>query len=66
MKYKILSNGEEINRIVADESFCKTYCDQNEYTYEPILDEDPVITTASVEPTTEEILNALLGVTSNE
>lgn len=35
MRYKIFENGEEINIIIADEEFCKTYCEENGYTYEP-------------------------------
>lgn len=34
MAYKIFENGKEINRIVADEAFCKSYCEKNGYTYE--------------------------------
>lgn len=32
--YKIFKGGTEINRIVADESFCKSYCEKRGYTYE--------------------------------
>lgn len=34
MRYKILKDGEVINTIIADEDFCKTYCNVNGYTYE--------------------------------
>lgn len=33
-RFKIFSNGELINIIIADEEFCKNYCDENSYTYE--------------------------------
>lgn len=61
MKYNIYSNGEKINTIVADEEFCKKYCERNSYTYE--LVEEPSPTPTEPEPTTDDILNALLGVT---
>lgn len=32
--YKIFQDGEEINRIVADEAFAQAYCSENGYTYE--------------------------------
>lgn len=34
MRYKIFENGEQINTIIADEAFCKSYCDKHGYTYE--------------------------------
>lgn len=40
MKYNIYSNGEKINTIIADESFCKKYCGENSYTYE-LIEETP-------------------------
>lgn len=64
MKFKIFSDGTEINRIVSDEDFCKKYCEKNGYTYEEIPEApEPVV---EPEPTTEEILDALLGVNTNE
>ena len=60
MKYNIYSNGEKINTIVADESFCKRYCEKNGYTYE-IVEE---ATVAPVEP--EDMLNAVVGGMSYE
>ena len=59
MNYKIYKDGEHINTIVADEEFVKVYCETNGYTYEFEVQEEP-------EPTTDDILNALLGVTTNE
>lgn len=61
MRYKILKDGEVINIIVADEDFCKAYCAENGYTYEaePMQEPEPK---PEHEPTTEEILNAMLGV----
>lgn len=36
MAYKILKDGERINTIIADEAFCKAYCEENGYTYEAV------------------------------
>ena len=45
MRYKILKNGVEINRIVADESFVSDYCSKSGYTYEeaplPVPEPEP-------------------------
>lgn len=45
MTYAIFENGEQINTIVADAEFVQTYCAENGYTYEkvvqPALDEQP-------------------------
>ena len=43
MKYNIYFNGEKINTIIADEGFCKKYCEKNAYTYE--LVEEPSVET---------------------
>lgn len=59
MRYKILKEGEEINTIVSDEAFVTTFCEQNGYTFEEVVVEPE---TVEVEPTTAEILNAMLGV----
>lgn len=40
MIFKILENGQEINRITASLEFCQEYCDANGYTYE----QEPEIT----------------------
>ena len=67
MRYKIFSNSELINTIVADEEFCKSYCERNSYTYELIEEpEVPPIEPESEEPTAEEMLNAIVGGMSNE
>lgn len=34
MIFKILENGQEINRIVSSPEFCEEYCTANGYTYE--------------------------------
>jgi len=34
MRYKIIKDGETVNTIVADESFVKSYCSKNGFTYE--------------------------------
>ena len=57
MRYKILKDGEVINTIVADENFCKTYCETNGYTYkaDPLPEPEP----EPEPPTTEERLEKL-------
>lgn len=47
--YIIYQNGEEINTIVADEDFCRAYCEENGYTYE--LRPEPEPSTEPEEPT---------------
>lgn len=58
--YKIFKNGEEINRIVADEAFASAYCDENGYTY--TIEPD---TTPAPDPeetyTSDDLFAALLG-----
>ena len=61
MIYKIFENGDEINRIIADSEFVENYCAENGYTYE--VEPEPDIET---EPTAEEILYAMLGVSRYE
>lgn len=39
MNVKIFENGVQINHIVADEDFARTYCSRHGYTYE--LEADP-------------------------
>lgn len=58
MKYDIYKDGEFVNAIEASEEFVSGYCEKNGYTYEEVA--EPVV---EVEPTTKEVLNALLGVT---
>lgn len=41
MAYRILENGKVINTIIADETFCKDYCEKNGYTYEKQPDPAP-------------------------
>lgn len=38
MRYIIKKNGEYVNRIESQESFCKEYCEEHGYTYE----EEPI------------------------
>ena len=54
MDYKIIQNGEVINIIVADEAFCKAYCEKHGYTYALMLEPEPEI----AEPTELEQLRA--------
>lgn len=59
--------GEIVNSIVADEEFVNSYCEENSYTYEPGPEEcETPESEPSYEPTMEEIMNALLGVTADE
>lgn len=67
MRFKIFSEGIEINRIVSDEDFCKKYCEENEYTYEKIPEPEPEQSQETEpEPTIEEMLDVILGVNTNE
>ena len=59
MTYEIYSGEDLVNTIVADEDFVKTYCDANGYTYSERA-ETPA---PDPEPTTDDLLNILLGVT---
>ena len=58
----IYKNGEEINRIVADENFAKTYCEENGYTYEMSTEPDPPFP-PEPDPTysAEDLLKVLIG-----
>ena len=38
MRFNIYKNGKRINTIVADESFCKDYCNKNNYSYTIVED----------------------------
>ena len=60
MRYKILKDGETVNTIIADEEFCKAYCEKHGYTYEEDAQPDPEPVTP--EPSDTDVLNALLGV----
>lgn len=41
MEYKILKDGEVINVIIANEDFCKIYCNANDYTFKTIPEPEP-------------------------
>ena len=58
MMYKILDSGKIVNTIVADESFVRSYCEKNDYTYEPKMqnEQDEPVT---LKPTLEERTAAL-------
>ena len=61
MTYKLLKDGEPVNTIVASEEFIIPYAESMGYTYEEVPEEPtPEI---EPEPTTEKILDTLLGVT---
>ena len=57
MRYKIFKDGECVNTIVADEAFCKEYCENNGFTYEadPLPEIEPV-----AEPTEADDTAAML------
>lgn len=63
----IYRNGEEINRIVADEAFTAQYCAENGYTYEMRPDPSPE---PDPEPestyTADDLFFALLGTRSTK
>lgn len=62
MNYKIFKDGAEINTIVADAEFVNNFCTKNGYTFEEVKDSEP----AEAEPTTEELVNLMLGVNRYE
>ena len=64
MDYKIFENGEHINTICADEAFVIAYCALYGYTYEVVP--EPHVEPEEPEPTIEELINIMLGVTSDE
>lgn len=57
--YKIYKDGEEINRIVADEAFVVPYCEENGYTYELDVPPEP-IGPPEPAPTEQETTDAML------
>ena len=62
---KIMQNGVEINRIVADESFVKAYCVENGYSYTPCpVTPSPAVPTAEDRiAALEDAMLAMMGVT---
>ena len=62
MTYKLLKDGELVNTIVASEEFIVTYAESMVYTYEEVPEEPTAPTEPDPQQTTEDILNALLGV----
>ena len=54
MRYVIIHEGAEVNRIVADEAFTAAYCAENGYSYTPCP-----VTPAPAAPTAEERIAAL-------
>lgn len=61
MRFDIYRDGEFVNAIEAAEEFVIGYCEKNGYTFERIAvpEQEP-------EPTAEEILKTMLGVTRYE
>lgn len=60
MTYIIYRDGVEVNRIVADESFCKQYYSSGGYSYAPEPEPEPA-PEPKPEPTAEQMLDVLLG-----
>lgn len=58
--FVLSKDGIEVNTIVSDPAFVSDYCARKGYTYEEIVVPEPE--PVESEPTTEEILNAMLGV----
>ena len=58
MTYEIYSEYTLVNTIVADAAFVSAYCEANGYTYSE-RSENPA---TAPDPTTDELLNILLGV----
>ncbi len=58
MNYIIYKNGKEINRIVADENFCKKHYNSNAYSYKeaPL---GPIHEPVTTSPTLEELQSEL-------
>lgn len=52
MKFKIFSDGIEVNTIISDEEFCKAYCERNGYTYKQLPEPEPM---PEPEPTTDDV-----------
>lgn len=59
----IYKDGKEIDRIVANESYAKAYCDGNGYTYE--MEERSTPPMSDPAYTSDDLLSALLGMEDN-
>lgn len=57
MVYRILKNGEEVNTIVASETFVTAYCEKNGYGYEEIPSTPE---TVEPEPTAQDDTDSML------
>lgn len=67
MVYIIYKDGEEVNRIVADEAFCQQYYSGDGYSYEAAPPEpEPEPVHVSAPPTADQILDVLLGEVSED
>lgn len=69
MVYIIYKDGEEVNRIVADEAFCQQYYSEDGYSYEaapPEPEPEPEPAPVSAPPTADQILDVLLGEVSED
>lgn len=60
-RYKLLSDGVEINTIESGEDFCASYCEKHGYTYELIPDPEPE---PEYEPTQLDIIEAQVTYTA--
>ncbi len=59
MNYIIYENGIEINRIVASETFVKSYCEENGYTYDH--EEEQIVEPEPESPSAEDITLDMLS-----
>lgn len=64
MIYEIYSGDTLVNAIVADEDFVSSYCEANGYTYAERV-ETPAPDPEPSGPTTDELMDILLGVTTD-
>lgn len=65
-KYRILKDGEEINRIVASEEFVTSYCEANGYTCEEIIEEPVAEPETPTEPENEPVTWDILAAAYTE
>ena len=65
MIWKLFKDGELVNTIVSDEAFALRYAEEMGYTAE-LVGEAPAPEPDETEPTVEELIDIMLGVTSDE
>ena len=67
MIYKVICDGAEVNRVVADESFIKAYCAANGLDFAPATAESPKDAPTEQDriAALEDAMLAMMGVTSD-